>query len=228
MSSRPLIVAIDGPAGAGKSATAKELAARLGLPYLDTGAMYRALGLLALRAGLTAPFDQPAQDRVIALARGLDVTFSGGVAGQRVMLEGRDVSDELRAPEASTMASVVSVIPEVRREMVRRQRELAARSGGVIEGRDIGTVVFPEAPVKVFLTASPDVRAERRLAELRRRNLDASFAAVLEDQRIRDLRDSTRADSPLKPADGARVVDSSGLSLGEVVDAIMVLLPTHP
>jgi CMP/dCMP kinase len=221
-------VAIDGPAGAGKSATAKELAVRLGLPYLDTGAMYRALALVTLRASLSAPFDEPSQRRVVALARDLDVSFAGGVSGQRVMLGSEDVSDTLRLPEVSAMASMVSVIPEVRREMVRRQREMAARTGGVIEGRDIGTVVFPEAPVKVFLTASPEIRAERRFAELRRRHLDASFESVLEDQRVRDLRDSTRADSPLKPATGASVVDSSGLCLTEVVDAIMVLLPPHP
>jgi CMP/dCMP kinase len=225
VSGRPLIVAIDGPAGAGKSATARELALRLRLPYLDTGAMYRALALQALRAGLVAPLDGVASAGLVVLARALEVRFEGGLAGQRVLIGGEDVTEALRSPEVSTMASVVSVVPEVRREMVRRQREMAARTGGVIEGRDIGTVVFPEAPVKVFLTASPEVRAERRLAELRRRNPDASFAVVLEEQRARDLRDSTRADSPLKPAEGARVVDSSGLTLGEVVDAIMLLVP---
>jgi cytidylate kinase len=126
------------------------------------------------------------------------------------------------------MASVVSVIPEVRREMVRRQRELAARTGGVVEGRDIGTVVFPDATLKVFLTAEPEVRARRRLDELARRGVVASWEDVLEDQRERDRRDSTRRDSPLRPAEGAVIVDTSRLNLAEVVDAVVALLPKTP
>jgi len=225
---RWLLIAIDGPAGAGKSATARELAVRLGLPYLDTGAMYRAVALLARRAGLGPELDAEGQRTVVVCAQRLGVSFSGDSRAQRVMLDGEDVTEALRAPEVSQMASVVSAIPEVRREMVRRQRELAARSGGVVEGRDIGTVVFPDATLKVFLTAEPEVRARRRLDELARRGVVASWEDVLEDQRERDRRDSTRRDSPMRPAEGAAIVDTSRLSLAEVVDAVVALLPETP
>jgi cytidylate kinase len=219
----PLIIAIDGPAGAGKSATARELAVRLALPYLDTGAMYRAVALLARRAGLER-LDADGQARVVGFAERLAVSFRGDPRAQRVILDGEDVTDALRAPDVSQMASVVSAIPEVRRQMVRRQRELAARSGGVIEGRDIGTVVFPDATLKIFLTAEPEVRARRRFEELGRRGVAASWEDVLEEQRERDRRDSTRADSPLRPAEGAVVFDTSRLTLAEVVDALAALL----
>jgi cytidylate kinase len=222
---RPLLIAIDGPAGAGKSATARELALRLGLPYIDTGAMYRAVALLARRAGLGAELDADGRAAVVGLARLLCVSFGGDPRDQRVMVDGEDVTRDLRDPEVSRMASVVSAIPEVRREMVRRQRELAARSGGVVEGRDIGTVVFPGAALKVFLTAEPGVRARRRFEELARRGVVAQLEEVLEEQRERDRRDSTRPDSPLRPADGAVIVDTSGLTLDEAVDAVVALLP---
>jgi cytidylate kinase len=225
---RRLLIAIDGPAGAGKSATARELAVRLGLPYLDTGAMYRAVALVARRAGLGPKLDDGGRRAVVGFAERLGVSFSGDPRAQRVMLDGEDVTEALRAPEVSQMASVVSAIPEVRREMVRRQRELAARTGGVVEGRDIGTVVFPDATLKVFLTAEPEVRARRRLDELARRGVVASWEDVLEDQRERDRRDSTRRDSPLRPAEGAVIVDTSRLSLAEVVDAVVALLPKTP
>ncbi len=228
MVDRRLLIAIDGPAGAGKSATARELAVRLGLPYLDTGAMYRAVALVAQRAGLGPELDDGGRRAVVGLAERLGVSFSGDPRAQRVMLDGEDVTEALRAPEVSQMASVVSAIPEVRREMVRRQRELAARTGGVVEGRDIGTVVFPDATLKVFLTAEPEVRARRRLDELARRGVVASWEDVLEDQRERDRRDSTRRDSPLRPAEGAVIVDTSRLNLAEVVDAVVALLPKTP
>jgi cytidylate kinase len=225
---RRLLIAIDGPAGAGKSATARELAVRLGLPYLDTGAMYRTVALVARRAGLGPELDADDRRTVVVCARRLGVGFSGDPRAQRVTLDGEDVTEALRAPEVSRMASVVSAIPEVRREMVRRQRELAAPTGGVVEGRDIGTVVFPDATLKVFLTAEPEVRARRRLDELARRGVAASWEDVLEDQRERDRRDSTRRDSPLRPAAGAVIVDTSRLSLAEVVDAVVALLPKTP
>lgn len=228
MVDRRLLIAIDGPAGAGKSATARELAVRLGLPYLDTGAMYRAVALVAQRAGLGPELDDGSRRAVVGLAERLGVSFSGDPRAQRVMLDGEDVTEALRTPEVSQMASVVSVIPEVRREMVRRQRELAARTGGVVEGRDIGTVVFPDATLKVFLTAEPEVRARRRLDELARRGVVASWEDVLDDQRERDRRDSTRRDSPLRPAEGAVIVDTSRLNLAEVVDAVVALLPKTP
>ena len=225
MPQRPLLIAIDGPAGAGKSATARELALRLGLPYIDTGAMYRAVALLARRAGLGAELDADGRAAAVRIARLLCVSFGGDPRDQRVMVDGEDVTRDLRDPEVSRMASVVSAIPEVRREMVRRQRELAARSGGVVEGRDIGTVVFPGAALKVFLTAEPEVRARRRFEELARRGVVANLEEVLEEQRERDRRDSTRPDSPLRPADGAVIVDTSRLTLQEVVDAVVALLP---
>lgn len=228
MVKRRLLIAIDGPAGAGKSATARELAVRLGLPYMDTGAMYRAVALVARRAGLGPELDGGGRRAVVGFAERLGVSFSGDPRAQRVMLDGKDVTDALRTPEVSQMASVVSAIPEVRREMVRRQRELAARAGGVVEGRDIGTVVFPDATLKVFLTAEPEVRARRRLDELTKRGVAASWEDVLEDQRERDRRDSTRRDSPLRPAEGAVIVDTSRLSLAEVVDAVVALLPRTP
>ena len=224
----PILIAIDGPAGAGKSATAREVAVRLGLPYLDTGAMYRAVALMACRAGLGPELDDAGRTAVTEIARHLQVSFSGDPRAQRVAIGGTNVTEALRSPEVSQMASVVSVIPEVRREMVRRQRELAARTGGVVEGRDIGTVVFPDATVKLFLTAAPEVRARRRFDELKRRGLDVRWEDVVAEQRDRDRRDSTRQASPLRPADGAVVVDSSDLSLAEVVDAVVALLPRAP
>lgn len=228
MEQRRILIAIDGPAGAGKSAAARELAVRLGLPYLDTGAMYRAVGLLAQRAGIGPRLDEAARDAVVGFARALAVCFSGDPRAQRVILDGADVTEALRDPAVSEMSSVVSVIPEVRREMVRRQREMAARTGGVIEGRDIGTVVFPDATLKVFLTAEPEVRAKRRFEELLRRGVAVRWEDVLAEQRERDRRDSTRPDSPLRPAEGAVIVDTSRLTLPEVVDAVLALLPPAP
>ena len=225
MHARPILIAIDGPAGAGKSATAREVAVRLGLPYLDTGAMYRAVALLASRAGLEFEFGDAGRAAVVEIARRLDVRFSGDPRRQRVNVGCEDVTEALRTPAVSRLASVVSAIPEVRREMVRRQRELAARTGGVIEGRDIGTVVFPDATLKVFLTATPEVRVRRRYEELVARGVAAVWESVAAEQRERDLRDSTRPDSPLRPAEGAVIVDSSCLSLAQVVDAVVALVP---
>ena len=228
MAQRPILIAIDGPAGAGKSAVAREVAVRLGVPYLDTGAMYRAVGLLAHRNGLGPELDQGATSAVIELARHLDISFSGDPRAQRVAVGSEDVSEALRSPEVSQMSSVVSAIPEVRVEMVRRQREIAALTGGVVEGRDIGTVVFPDAPLKIFLTATPEVRARRRFDELTGRGVRVRWEDVVAEQRERDRRDSTRAVSPLTPAQGAVMVDTSALSLAEVVATVVALLPKTP
>jgi CMP/dCMP kinase len=217
-------VAIDGPAGAGKSAAARELALRLGIPYLDTGAMYRAVGLLARRAGLPHPFSACDQERLAAFARTLDIAFGGDPQAQRVALAGEDVTDALRTPEVSQAASQVSAISAVRRELVRRQREIAAATGGVVEGRDIGTVVFPDARCKFFVTASPEVRAQRRFDELRRRGVAATWDAVVAEQRERDLRDSSRADSPMVPAADAVIVDTSAMTLDQVVAALLAAI----
>jgi CMP/dCMP kinase len=225
MGKRPLIVAIDGPAGAGKSATAREVAMRLGVPYLDTGAMYRAVGVAAMGRCIRPPLKPACEEQVIELASLIRITFAGDPRDQRVLVDGVDVTDELRTPEASVMASVVSAVPGVRREMVRQQRLLAETTGGVIEGRDIGTVVFPDADLKVFLTASPEVRAQRRFDELQRKGVRSSWEQVLEEQRQRDLRDSTRADSPLQPAHDAMILDTSGLDLAAVVARVLALVP---
>ena len=224
MVGKPLVIAIDGPAGAGKSAAAKELAFRLGLPYLDTGAMYRAVALRAWRDGVREVGEDDGQARVVALARSLRLVFDGDPRAQRVLLDGEDVTDELRTPEVSRLASLVSALPEVRRELVGRQRELGALGGGVVEGRDIGTVVFPDARVKVFLTAAPETRARRRFEELRRRGVPASWDEVAAEQRERDLRDATREDSPMVPAANAVVVDSSVLTLAQVVEKLLAIV----
>src|SRR5260370_40105021 len=160
----PLIVAIDGHSGAGKSTVARALAERLGVPYIDTGAMYRAVGLAAREAGITLPITDPA--RVAELSDELEVGLEPEPDGTRVLLSSRDVSQDIRQPEIALYASAVSAIPEVRRRMVAQQRRLAGARGGVMEGRDIGTRVFPETPFKFFLTASPEVRAVRRSQDL--------------------------------------------------------------
>ncbi len=190
--------------------------------------MYRAVGLLAVRAGFGPQLDDRGRAAVAALADALRVSFSGDPRAQRVTIGGEDVTDALRTPEVSQMASVVSALPAVRRAMVARQREIAATTGGVVEGRDIGTVVFPGATVKVFLTASPEVRARRRFDELLKRGVRARWEDVLAEQRERDRRDSTRTDSPLRPADGAVVLDTSAMSLPEVVAALLALVPGGP
>lgn len=224
METHPLIVAIDGPAGAGKSAAARGLASRLGIPYLDTGAMYRAVALEALRAGVASVGSGEDERRVAEIAETVAISFVGDATGQRVVVNGRDVTGELRTPAVSEMASVVSAVSAVRRAMVQRQRGLAAVTGGVVEGRDIGTVVFPDAAVKIFLTASADVRARRRFDELRHRGIAVVWDDVLAEQRERDQRDSTRADSPLRPAPGAAVLDTSALGLVEVIERLIHLI----
>ncbi len=198
------VIAIDGPAGAGKSTVARAVADRLGFTYLDSGAMYRAVALAALRRG-----GHPAN-----VARDVDVRL-----GSRVLLDGEDVTSAIRSPEVSEAASQVAADPDVREAVVAKQRQVLASGDWVAEGRDIGTVVAPEAEVKVFLTADPSERARRRAAEL-----GADPATVLADQAIRDQRDEQRAHSPLKPAPGATILDSTGLSLDEVVGRIAAMV----
>jgi cytidylate kinase len=195
-----MVIAIDGPAGAGKSTVARAVADRLGFTYLDTGAMYRSVALAALERG-GDPGD---------LAPFLDIHL-----GERVTLDGDDVTERIRRPEVSERASEVAARPEVRRAMVDKQRALMATGNWVAEGRDIGTVVAPDAAVKVFLTADEHERARRRAAEL---GLDED--AVLADQRARDERDRTREASPLAPAPGAVELDTTGLTVDEVVERI--------
>jgi CMP/dCMP kinase len=210
---RRLVVAIDGPAGAGKSTTARMLAARLGYDLLDTGAIYRVMALLSKRAGV-AWDDGPA---VAGFAAELDLKFrlEGGV--NRVLVAGADVTSEIRTPDMSDGASRVSALPEVRAALLGIQRRLGAQGGVVVEGRDIGTVVFPDAGAKFFLTANADERARRRVAELTAAGRPADFATTRAEMQQRDERDSTRSVAPLKEADDAVAVDSSGLTPDEVV-----------
>jgi cytidylate kinase len=214
----PPIVAIDGPSGAGKSTTARALAQRLGVPYIDTGAMYRAIGLAARDRGITLPITDPTPVAAIAQAASIDLDASRGSTWIR--LDGRDVSDAIRLPEISRYASAVSTIPAVRQRLVSEQRRLAAGRGAVLEGRDIGTRVFPDTPHKFFLTAPLDVRAERRERELAERGTPQSLDEVRAEIERRDHADSTRTDSPLTVDETYTVVDTGRRSLGEIVDEL--------
>jgi cytidylate kinase len=214
----PVVVAIDGPSGAGKSTVARMLAARLNVPYIDTGAMYRAIGLAAREAGIRLPIEDPGA--VERLARSLSIRIETAGDEIRVLLSGRDVTGPIREPEISLYASAVSAIPGVRRQMVAEQRRLAAEQGGVMEGRDIGTKVFPDTPHKFFLTASPEVRARRRAAELAARGTPQPFAEVLAEMEKRDRADQTRADSPLTHDETYAVLDSSERDPQAVVEEI--------
>ncbi len=221
-----IVVAIDGPSGVGKSTVGRALAARLGVPYLDTGAMYRAVGLLARRAGVPLPISDP--DRVGELAERADVVVTGTGGDVRVLLDGSDVSAEIREPEISRYASAVAAVPRVRRRLAARQRELALAGGGVLEGRDIGTKVVPEATAKFFLTARPEVRAVRRYEELERKGTPQELAAVRAEMEARDRADSTRADSPLTCDETYVVVDTSDLGAEEIADRLCTLVRRRP
>lgn len=212
---RRVVVAIDGPAGAGKSTVARALATALGYTYVDSGAMYRVVGLAAQERGLD-PADAAA---LAALVDTLDFTLAPDPAGQRIILAGRDVTAAIRTPTAGEWASRVAAIPEVRNHLVARQRRLGAAGGIVMDGRDIGTVVFPTADCKFFLTASVGERARRRGHELGAPETD--LAAIQTEIERRDQRDSERAYSPLKPAPDAEIVDTSGLAAPEVVTRLL-------
>jgi CMP/dCMP kinase len=203
------VIAIDGPAGSGKSTVAKRLAERLGLDYLDTGAMYRAVTFAALRRGIDPADAEP----VAALSRAVEMD----VADSSVRVDGVDATIEIRGPEVSRAVSLVAANPAVRAELVRRQREWATeRGGGVLEGRDIGTVVFPDADLKVYLTARPDVRAERRAAEV----AQLDYETVAADMARRDALDQGRTDSPLRRADDAVELDTSEMSIEQIVQEL--------
>jgi cytidylate kinase len=219
--SQPVLVAIDGPAGAGKSTIAALLAARLGVPHIDTGAMYRAVALLALRDGLDLPLDDSAHERIEVLMASHALDMEADQGGTRILLDGEDVSTEIRSNECSMMASAVSALPAVRRALVPLQRRLGERNGGVMEGRDIGSVVLPDATLKVFLTANPEERARRRYRDLAEATASANLDEVRRQQRERDFQDTTRSDSPLQVARGSVVVDTSDLAPDEVVDRLL-------
>ena len=214
-------VAIDGPSGAGKSTVAKALAKQFDLVYVDTGAIYRTVGLAAQQAEVASK-DAPA---VIALLPGLEIDIAYDSTGtQRMLLNGVDVSDEIRTPKSSIYASDVSAIPEVRAFLMDMQRSMAEKYSVVMDGRDIGTVVLPDADVKVFLTASAEERARRRWLELQDRGSEASFEEVLRDIEYRDRQDSSRAAAPLKAAEDAVRIDTSKLSFDESVEAVAALI----
>ncbi|HEV7920412.1 MAG TPA: (d)CMP kinase [Thermoanaerobaculia bacterium] len=210
------IIAIDGPSGVGKSTVSRLVAQELGIPHIDTGAMYRAIGVAALKAGINTRDEEALGE----LASRVRIDFIPGTP-PRVLLDGDDVTGRIRTPEISMAASNVSAVPAVRRVLVRLQQELGRRSGGVLEGRDIGTKVFPDTPHKFFLTARPEVRARRRYEELRAKGVETDYATVLAEAVERDTQDSTRADSPLVFDDTYAVIDTSDIGIGEVVAQIV-------
>lgn len=214
-----MIVVIDGPAGAGKSTVAREVARRLGAAYLDTGAMYRALTLLAQRRGL----DRADGEAMARLAAEHPVGIIPGDDGDRIIIDGDDVTEAIRTPEVSADVSVVAAHPGVRAQMVQAQRRVARTGDWVADGRDLGGTVWPGADVKVFLTARAEVRARRRWAEMRERGIEVELQAVLDDVVRRDHIDSTRAVSPLTRAEDAVLIDSSEIDADEVAERITAL-----
>jgi cytidylate kinase len=209
-------VAIDGPAGAGKSTLAKRVAARLGFTYIDTGAMYRAAALWALQENVS--WDDSYRMEQLSIAAEIEL------APGRIRLNGHDVTEAIRSPEVSSGASKVAVIPGVRRAMVAKQRAMGERTSVVMEGRDIGTVVFPNADVKIFLDADPDERVRRRFRESREKGEQISEGSVAAQMKERDQRDSTRSDAPLAQAPDAAYLDSTALSLDETEEAILKIV----
>ena len=212
-----LNIAIDGPVSAGKSSVSDAVAKNLGILQLDTGAMYRALGLAALEAGI----DPGDEEKIVELCRKLKVSVTYGADGQHTFVEGRDVTGMIRTPEVSMAASTVSRYAEVRKEMVRIQQRLAAETDMLVDGRDICTTVLPNATVKFFLTADQEKRAKRRYLELKEKGMEEPFEKVLEDLKKRDEQDMNRPVEPLRQAPDAVLVDSTNLTFDETVDTIV-------
>lgn len=212
-----MIIAIDGPSGAGKSTLGKRLAKKLNLLYLDTGAMYRAVAFAVLQAKIANN-----REKIVEIAENSKIELIGEPESLKVLLNGEDISDKIRTNEVGQMASIVSTISEVRKILVKCQQELGNRGNGcVLDGRDIGTVVFPNADLKIFLTAKPESRARRRYEEDLEKGIATTFEETLAEINKRDKRDVTRADSPLTIADDAFVIDTSELNLDEVFAQIM-------
>lgn len=215
-----LAVAIDGPSGAGKSTVARAAAARLGYIYVDTGAMYRAIGLAVCRKGISG--DDAAG--IIAALPEIDVSLTYENGAQHVLLCGEDVSDEIRTPEIAQYASKVSAVPAVRAFLLDLQRDMARRHNILMDGRDIGTVILPDAPVKIFLTASSACRAERRCKELLEKGQQVTFEGVKADIERRDAQDMSRAVAPLQQAEDAVLLDTSEMTLAESIDAVLRII----
>jgi cytidylate kinase len=209
-------IAIDGPSGAGKSTLARMTASRLGLIYVDTGAMYRCIGLYAVNNGI----DSKDKEKVTASLENINIDMKYVDSLQRMYLNGEDVTDQIRTPAVTAAASAVSAIPAVRSFLLDTQRELASTNSVIMDGRDIGTVVLPSAELKIFLTASAEDRAKRRYAEFMEKNIDISFEQVLSDIIARDKQDSERDVAPLRPADDAILVDTTGNTLEESFELI--------
>ena len=215
-----LSIALDGPVGAGKSTIADEVARRLGILHLDTGAMYRAVGLSALRRGL----DIQDEAAVTAMCRELRITVTYGPGGQRTLVDGEDVTPRLRTEDVSLAASTVARYAGVRQAMVALQRQLAAQAPMLLDGRDIGTRVLPQATVKIFLTATPEERARRRYLELQQKGAPDTYEQVLRDLKARDEQDTHRVVDPLRAAEDAVVVDTTSLNFDQVVEAILAIV----
>ena len=218
---KPLVVAIDGPSGAGKSTAGRALAAHLGYLFIDTGAMYRALALKAMRAGI----DSGAELALAGLLQASRIELRDG--GRQVLLDGEDVTFPIRAREVSAAASRVSVHPAVRREMVARQREFGRDGGVVLDGRDIGTAVFPDADVKFYVDADVQHRAERRLRELAATGISAELGAIEQEIRERDHADMTRSDSPLTRAADAVLLDTTELTPAQVLERMLEVVSSR-
>lgn len=216
-------VAIDGPAGAGKSTIARKAASELGFIYVDTGAIYRTAGLACTERGIDV-FDK---EKVIEVLAETDIRIVFFNSEQHVLLNDRDVSDEIRTEKVSMTASKVSAIPEVRKFLLDLQRDFAKNDNVVMDGRDIGTVVLPNAQVKIFLTASPETRAKRRVIQLKEKGEQADYTTVLEDIKERDYNDSHRETAPLRAAENAVLVDTSELTLEQSIETIINIIKEH-
>lgn len=217
---KKLIIAIDGPSGVGKSTLSKVLSRELGYLNLDTGAMYRAVALAASRRGI----DAHDHDALRQLCEETTIELSRNQGDEQVLLNGEDVSSEIRTPEISLLTAAVAACPDVREAMVARQRELGAAGSVVLEGRDIGTVVFPHADVKFFLKASAEVRGRRRFLELQAKGADIDLARTIAEVQARDTADTTRATSPLRQAENAVVIDTTELDIPQVLERMFAIV----